>query len=201
MRSNVCRIEKGVKDLDKILKESEKVAVYNGLNHKQTLQLRLLCEDIDGMLPKIIDDFEGCFWIDFEDGVCKVNISIQFAQFTTNKKKELLSLAKNKKNASVNGVVAKIGATIEEFFLNEENISAMDLMPELDGMMVGSYVGSYVGPSYYWSLDQYKSAARKCEKTENWDELEKSVIASVADDIIVGVKGLQADITIIKKFE
>ena len=200
MRSNVCRIEKGVKDLDKILKESEKVAVYNGLNHKQTLQLRLLCEDIDGMLPKIIDDFEGCFWIDFEDGVCKVNISIQFAQFTTNKKKELLSLAKNKKNASVNGVVAKIGATIEEFFLNEENISAMDLMPELDGMMVGSYVGSYVGPSYYWSLDQYKSAVRKCEKTENWDELEKSVIASVADDIIVGVKGLQADITIIKKF-
>ena len=33
-----------------------------------------------------------------------------------------------------------------------------------------------------------------------WDELEKSVIASVADDVIVGVKGNQADIIIVKRF-
>lgn len=196
MRSNVCKIEKGVKDLGLILKESEKVAAYNELNHKQTLQLRLLCEDIDGMLPKIIDDFEGAFWIDFEDGVCKVNISIQFAQFTPKKKKELLSLAKDKKNASVKGIVAKIGAAIEEFFLDEENVTAISMISEYDGITAGNPVES----SYYWSLNQYKSAVRKTKKVEDWDELEKSVIASVADDIIVGVKGLQADITIIKKF-
>jgi hypothetical protein len=196
MRSNICKIEKGVKDLDAILKESEKVAVYNELNHKQTLQLRLLCEEIDGMLPKIIDDFDGDFWIDFEDGVCKVNLSIQFAKFTSNKKKELLSLAKDKKNASVKGIVAKVGAAIEEFFLDEENINAMSMMSEFDGMTVGSCVES----SYYWSLDQYKTEVRQAKKAEAWDEIEKSVIASVADDVIVGVKGLQATITIVKKF-
>jgi hypothetical protein len=196
MRSNVCKIEKGVKDLDAILKESEKVAVYNELNHKQTLQLRLLCEDIDGMLPKIIDDFSGAFWIDFEDGVCKVNISIQFAKFTAKKKKELLSLAKDKKNASVKGIVAKIGAAIEEFFLDEDNINAISMMSEFDGITVGSRMES----SYYWSLDQYRSSVKKAKKAEAWDEIEKSVIASIADDVIVGVKGLQADITIIKKF-
>jgi hypothetical protein len=38
------------------------------------------------------------------------------------------------------------------------------------------------------------------EKTEAWDELEKSVLASVADDVIVGVKGKRASITVIKKF-
>ena len=196
MRSNICKIEKGVKDLDAILKESEKVAVYNELNHKQTLQLRLLCEDIDGMLPKIIDDFEGAFWIDFEDGECKVNISIQFAQFTSSKKKELLGLAKDKKNASVKGIVAKIGTAIEEFFLDEANINAMSMMSQYDGITVGSRLES----SYYWSLNQYRTNVRKAQKAEDWDELEKSVIASIADDIIVGVKGLQADITIIKKF-
>ena len=37
MRSNVCKIEKGTKDLDAILAENERVAAYNGLNHKQTL--------------------------------------------------------------------------------------------------------------------------------------------------------------------
>ena len=54
MRSNVCKIEKGTRDLEAILKESERVAEYNGLDHKQALQLRLLCEEIDGMLPNVI---------------------------------------------------------------------------------------------------------------------------------------------------
>ena len=197
MRSNICKIKNGIKNLDEILKESEKVAVYNELNRKQTLQLRLLCEDIDGMLPKIIGSFEGDFWIDFEEGVCKVNMSIQFAQFTSAKKKELLGLSKDKKNASVKGVVAKIAAAIEEFFLDEENINAMSMMSQNDYMAMDKSNGA---APYYWSLDQYKSAVKKAQKAEAWDEIEKSVIASIADDVIVGVKGLHADITIVKKF-
>ena len=197
MRSNICKIKNGIKNLDEILKESEKVAVYNELNRKQTLQLRLLCEDIDGMLPKILGSFEGDFWIDFEDGVCKVNMSIQFAQFTSAKKKELLGLSKDKKNASVKGVVAKIAAAIEEFFLDEENINAMSMMSQNDDMAMDKSNGA---APYYWSLDQYKSAVKKAQKAEAWDEIEKSVIASIADDVIVGVKGLHADITIVKKF-
>ena len=38
------------------------------------------------------------------------------------------------------------------------------------------------------------------KQSEAWDGLEKSVLASVADDVIVGVKGKQADIVIVKKF-
>lgn len=196
MRSNVCKIDKGVKDLDAILQESEKVAVYNGLDHKQTLQLRLLCEDIDGMLPNVLGDFNGDFWIDFENGVCKVCISLQFAKFTPDKKNKLLTLAKDKKNASVKGIVAKIGAAIEEFFLDEETINAMCMMSDMDA----AALSGHVTPTYYWSLDQYRAAVKEEKKAEEWDELEKSVIASIADDITVGVKGLQADITIIKKF-
>ena len=35
MKSNVCKIEKGTKDLEAILNESERVAEYNGLEHKK----------------------------------------------------------------------------------------------------------------------------------------------------------------------
>jgi hypothetical protein len=55
--------------------------------------------------------------------------------------------------------------------------------------------------SSLWSLDQYRSTARKDEQAEDWDELEKSVIASLADDVIVGVRGKRADIIIVKKFK
>ena len=40
MKSDVCKIENGTLDLALILKESEKVAVFNDLDAKQTLQLR-----------------------------------------------------------------------------------------------------------------------------------------------------------------
>lgn len=198
MKSNVCKIEKGTKDLCAILRESEKVAVYNELTHKQTLQLRLICEEMDGMLPKIIDDFDGDFWIEFENSVCKVNASIEFASFTVEKKNDLIKIANNKKNAAAVGVVGKIRSAIENFLLDEDALAIYPMPAETFGAVhTGIDAMDY---SYYWSLDQYKNAVNKKEKPEVWDELEKSVIASVADDIIVGVKGTHADIIVIKKF-
>ena len=198
MISNVCKIEKGVKDLDAILKESEKVAVYNELTHKQTLQLRLICEEIDGMLPKIIDEFDGELWIEFEDGVCKVNLAIEYAEFTTEKKKELVSLAKNKKNAAAVGIVGKIRSALENLFMDEETRQIYAISSGAFHMSTAYSVG--VDYSYLWSLEEYRNSIKKEEQAEDWDELEKSVIASVADDVVVGVKGTRAEITITKKF-
>ena len=203
MRSNVCKIEKGTKDLAAILKESEKVAVYNELTHKQSLQLRLICEEIDGMLPNIIDDFNGDFWIDFEDGVCKVNVSLRFNEFTAEKKEGLVGIAKNKKNSAAVGIVGKIRSALEDVFLVEDSYGA-DMSLESRYFVTEYYdsMDHYSGMDYacLWSLENYRSTVKKEEKTEAWDELEKSVIASVADDVIVGVKGKRADIIVVKKF-
>ena len=204
MKSNVCKIENGIKDLDLILRESEKVAVYNGLTHKQTLQLRLICEEIDGMLPNIIEDFSGDFWIDFEDGVCKVNVSIQFDEFNAEKKEGLVAIAKNKKNAAAVGIVGKIRSALENVFLVNDSLGGGDMSLESRYFITEYYdsMEHYSGMDYacLWSLEQYRSTVKEEEKTEAWDELEKSVIASVADDVIVGVKGKRADIIVVKKF-
>ena len=198
MKSNICKIEKGTKDLDAIFKECEKVAEYNGLNHKQALGLRLLCEEMDGMLPNIIEDFDGELWIEFEDGVCKVNISIQIPEFNVEKKEELIGIAKNKKNAAAVGIVGKIRDSIENFFLDETSMEALALSSGTFSLGTGYREG--VDYAYIWRLDEYRSTVKKEEQTEAWDELEKSVIASAADDVIVGVKGRKADIIIVKKF-
>ena len=197
MKSNICKIDNGTKDLAAILEESERVAKYNGLNEKQTLELRLLCEEIDGMLPNIIDNFDGELWIDFEDGICKVNVSVKIPEFNSGKKEELIAIAKDKKNAAAVGIVGKIRNVIENFFLDEGSTDAMAHSGAF-GASTGFSEG--VDYSYLWTLEQYKSAVKKEEQRDEWDELEKSVIASVADDIIVGVKGKCADITAVKKF-
>lgn len=198
MKSNVCKIEKGTKDLEAILKESEKVAVYNELTHKQTLQLRLLCEEIDGMLPEIIDDFDGSLWIEFEEGVCKIFVSLKYDEFSAKKKEQLIAVAKNKKNASAVGIVGKIRSAIEDFFLDEASLGAYSV--PVDAFHTPTGFSDGVNYSYLWELERYRSSVKEEKSEEAWDELEKSVIASVADDVIVGVKGKQADVIIIKKF-
>ena len=197
MKSNVCKIENGSRDLDAILNESSKVAVYNDLNHKQTLQLRLICEELDGMLPNIVDDFDGEFWIEFENGECKVNVDIRFEEFTADKKNELVQIAKNKKNASAKGIVGKIRSAIENIFLDNEALEMYNT-----AMLFNAGIEYSVGMkyAYVWSLNNYKNAVKE-ENVEEWDELEKSIIASLADDVVVGVKGKQATIVVVKKFK
>ena len=196
MKSNVCKIKNGANDLAAVLKESEMVASYNGLSHKQALQLRLICEEMDGMLPRIIDDFDGEFWIEFENGVCKVNAQVKFAEFTTKKKEDLIAFSSNKKNAAATGIIGKIRSAIEDFFLEGDGIYASS-SPSYYHMATEYHIGV---DHYLWSLVQYKDTVKKEKHEEAWDELEKSIIASLADDVIVGVKGRQATIVVVKKF-
>jgi hypothetical protein len=197
MVSNICKIKAGVKDLDVILKECEKFALYNGFNKKQTSHLRLLCEEVDGLLPNVLGDFNGDIWLEYEDGVCKINVSVEFFEFTVEKKKELIKIAKNKKNAAARGIVAKIRSAIADFFLESGNIQGC-VASDYCYIPVESNVP--LDYSYIWSLGQYKAMVQQESREEDWDELEKSIIASIADDVIIGVKGMQANIVIIKKF-
>ncbi|MBE5743759.1 MAG: hypothetical protein E7358_03480 [Clostridiales bacterium] len=197
MKSNVCKIEKGTLDLNAILRESEKVAVYNELNSNQTLKLRLICEELDAMLPNVVDEFDGDFWIEFEKGVCKINVLIEFEEFTANKKEALVEIAKNKKNSATKGFFGKIRSVIEDCFLDSERAKLYDMA----GLF--NFANEYLvraDYSYVCSLKQYKNNVDKEEKKQEWDKLEKSIITSFADDVIVGVKGRQANIVIIKKF-
>ena len=196
MKSNVCKIENGTNDLKAILEESNKVAVFNNFNKKQTLQLSLICEELDGMLPYLVEDFSGDFWIEYEDGVCKVNASINIPDFNSIKKEELIAISKNKKNAAAVGIVGKIRNLLEDFFLSNGDVDYVPLS-SVHPLSVG-YCET-VDYSYLWTLNQYRMTIEE-EKKEDWDELEKSIIANLADDVIVGVKGKKANIVIVKKF-
>jgi hypothetical protein len=151
------------------------------------------------MLPNVIGDFDGKLWIDFENGVCKVNASIEIKTLTTGEKKELIGVARNKKNAAVVGLGGRIRSALEDFLMDDT--PSMPLGPSAEFVHLGMGYGEYMDYSYIWSYEQYRNNyVAEQEKKAEWDALEKSVIAAVADDIIVGVKGKQADIIIIKSF-
>jgi hypothetical protein len=48
--------------------------------------------------------------------------------------------------------------------------------------------------------ESLENETAKTEKSEEWDELEKSVIANMADDVTVSVTGRKVDIIVKKGF-
>ena len=64
---------------------------------------------------------------------------------------------------------------------------------------------SMAGSSGVWTLTQYRTAVvnenENNEYSQEWDELERSIIANLADDVSVGIKGDKVEIIITKKYE
>ena len=176
MISNVCKINSGTRDLEAILQESEQVAKYNGLNPKQTGQLRLLCEELDAMLPNVIGDFEGKEWIEFENGVCKINAEICFSEFTADKKKDLVNISTDKENACATGIVGKIRSFIEDVFLDETKVQDYELR---NLFTLANEYSTRLEESNVWSLKGYKQNVAK-EETEEWD---KNILKCLLDGL------------------
>jgi hypothetical protein len=67
------------------------------------------------------------------------------------------------------------------------------------GMPVDVYTAQFMD-TVYWSLSDYKNNVGKEgaseEHKERWDELEKSIVNNIADDVQVGVKGNHVVMTI-----
>ena len=103
-----------------------------------------------------------------------------------------------KKNSAVVGIVGKIRDSIENFLLDEVRMEALTLSTL--SLELGTGYSEGADYTYLWRLEEYRNSVKQGEQVEKWDELEKSVIASVADDVIVGVKKKQANIIIVKKF-
>lgn len=88
------------------------------------------------------------------------------------------------------------------------------MLPKEDGasmlsmglMSMGSPTGMRVeNMDYMWSMNQYRTAVDQnrfadSKAEEAWDELEKSIVASIADEVKVHIVGSSVEITIIETF-
>ena len=63
MKSDVCKLTNNAASLEAILKESEKAAAYVNLDKKEAMNLRLMAEELIGMLPELLSFSDGEFWI------------------------------------------------------------------------------------------------------------------------------------------
>lgn len=197
MKSNVCTIEKGGQGLETILAEVEKVAAYNSLPEKETFRLRLLAEELTGMLPELVKNFDGVFWAENNGSEYELHVELSADSMSIETKQSLIEVSTSKKNASATGFMGKIREIAENMILGSDN---PELMAAMDN---NHYVYEYdMGFQYKfaWTLANYSTQCKKSGNQEEWDRLEMSIVAKLADDVVVGVRGRKVDIIIKKSF-
>lgn len=191
MESSIITITQSEDNLNKILFETQKVSETAGLSNKQSLKTRLIAEEFVGMLKELSTDFDGEFWIEREDlafsFVAQIHINEAMDMQT---KRRFINVSSDKKNAAAKGIMGKIRDVVENL-----------LYPE-NAMYSASFISYQLETAVLlndqWTLQRYKDAERN--NAEPWDELEKSIIANIADDVIVSVKGSNVEIVILKDF-
>ena len=196
MKTNICIINGKESDIPTIQKEVEKVAAYNELENKQKLQLLLLAEELVGMEKGILGFGEGEFYMENTGDEYRLHLHADIA-VDLDVKDKFVDMSKNRKNECYKGFMGKIRFVADTFMFSANS-------SELSGYSTYSLNGpamTYFTPSDYeniWSYSQYKEAISVNEP--EWDELEHSIVANLADDVIVGARNNSVDMVVVKKF-
>lgn len=204
MKTDVITILPGGEGIEEALRETEKSAAFRELNPKQTLRLRLLAEEMTGMLRTIVGDTKLRYWVESEGGAFSLHLSAE-AQTNSAMREELLKTATSGKNAAAKGFMGRVR---DVFTRMCEASDASALLTE--------YGYSYVGMVGYdasvdmspnaafcgWSLSAYRDAvAENREKEpEKWDEMERSITAKLADEIKIFIRKNTVEMVIEKTF-
>ena len=209
MKSNSCKLNEDLTCLGTVLAEVEKVTTYNGLEDKKALRLRLLAEELCGMLPGLIQNFSGKFWVENDGDDYELHVELKADDMNIDLRDELISVSKSGKNAAAKGVMGKIRAVAETMLLAAFDPTLPPPHPEGEfydyhGFNMGfGYIDPVIscetGFVYSWSLFNYKTAVEEKEE-DAYAELERSIVAKLADDIIVGVRGNNVEIIVKKSF-
>lgn len=199
MKTDMIHVSNEGTQIETALAQVEKVTAYKGLTGKNALHLRLLTEEMMGMMRSITGETEGKFWIEDEKNVYQLHLQV-VTRMDSGKRDQLLSAASTGRNESAKGLMGRL----RDFFDRgtDEDIASFTSPLLLPGMYAGSTTPTL---DWEWSMMRYEDALSSrvrendAAAKEAWDELEKSVVAHVADDVKVSIRGRQVEMTIVKK--
>ena len=198
MKTDVINVSSRGSRMETVLQQADFVAEYKGLSRKNALHLRLLTEEMMGIIRSITGETEGEFWIEDNDDVFQLHLRVN-TTMDSEKRERLLSTSTSGKNESARGFMGRL----RNFFDVEADADvAASAGPLFSAMYSDSSTGSAL--DYEWSLLRYQEQLNSRGENdpiarEAWDELEKSVVAHVADDVKISIRGRTVEMTIVKK--
>ena len=202
MKTDIIGITPAGEGFAEALEETEKAAAYRSLDAKQTLRLRLLAEEMTGMLKTLVGNTHLRFWIESEGKAFSLHLAADTA-VDGETRDALLRTSTSGKNAAATGFMGRLRDYFERVY-GMNDISALSNEIGYVGL-VGYDASVDMSPNamlYGWSLNAYREAVseQKETETEKWDELEKSITARLADEIRIFIRKNTVEMVIEKAF-
>ena len=184
---------------DKALELTERTAAYCGLDGKSVLRLRLLSEELIELIRPFADMFHGDFWLETTDNDIEIHLKTEIPM-DQKTRKELLSVSSSGKNSAAKGLIGRIREMIATVTLPEDPESKEMADQAMSLMSLGCQMGSHYGSNYSWSMNAYAASVNQngSAKEEAQDELEKSIVANIADEVKVNIVGSEVEVVIYK---
>ena len=198
MKTDVILVSNDGNQMEAALNQTGKVAAYKKLSSRNELQLRLLAEEMMGMMRSITGEKEGQFWIEDRDDVYQLHLQVE-TRLNAEKRGQLLSASSSGKNEMAKGLMGRL----RDFFERNAEDGAVAPSPLL--LSNPQEMSSTPTLDWDWSMTEYQNEINSRVKQQDedairiWDELEKSVVTHVADEIKVSIRGELTEMIILKK--
>lgn len=191
MKTDVMAISSDGSNMEAVLERVDALATYKGLSPENAMHLHLLAEETMAMMRAITGEVDGEFWIEDRDNVYELHLKVDTLT-DAHRREQLLSASSTGKNEATRGFMGKLRAFFQP---------SADAPTFISGFAGGA---PQMYGSYQWSMEDYRQQLRQYREQnaegsqEAWDELEKSVVSRVADDVKVSIMGRTVEMTIVK---
>jgi len=191
MKSDIYTEEQGI---ERILSETKRLGEFCNLPPVASDKLRLLAEEMLSLTVRMFDNLAYEFFIENEGCRFTLNLSVE-TLVSQEQKEKLLSLSTGGENEATKGIFGKISAIFENLLTgNNEYVQITGVycsdIPHLYGMDM----------TPYFSLSAFQDERPYKPNDEQWDGLEKSIIATLAKDMVIGVRGKRVEMIAVIDF-
>lgn len=203
MKTELISVSSNGNGREKAMELTEKTGAFCGFDHKSVLRLRLLSEELIGLMNSFTDDLLGEFWLEANDNAVEVHLKTNIPM-DLQTRKDILSVATSGKNSAAKGFMGNIREMIALMTLPDDPETKIMTEEAMGMMTMGCQMGTHAN-SYSWAMSTYvasienESETRK-EAQDAKDDLERSIVANLADDVTVHIVGSDVEITIYKAF-
>jgi len=191
MKSDIYTEKHGI---ERILTETERLGAFNKLPPSASGKLRLLAEEMLSLTVRMFDNLKYEFFVENTGKYFMLHLSVD-TFVNQGQKEKLLSLSTDEKNAAVKGIFGKISAIFESLLTDSDEYT------QITGVYYAEIPHLYgVDMMPYFSLTAFHDERPGKPDDEQWDGLEKSIIATLAKEMIIGVRNKKVEMIAIIEF-
>lgn len=201
MKSDVIHVTNEGEGIAEAVKQAELVAGFKALPKKDSIHLVLLAEEMLGMMKALTGKQEADFWIEDDNNDFRLHLKAR-AAVNTEMRKQLLSVSTSGDNIAAKGVMGKMRDLFSRLIEPTTAPMAEEYAAGWTAEKLSTAEAAAVAKNFssvaagVWSFNRYKASRAR---NGAWDELEKSIIANIADEVEIGIADGAVEMIVYKK--